>query len=79
MKHLIPLLSLGHQQFSGTHWSHSSQLLLHLQPMLHLAFLGFAIAHQMILFIFSSQVDYTYFPLYDPQVPGEALNKTPAD
>lgn len=47
--------------------------------MLHLPFLGFAIARQMILFIFSSQVDYSYFPLYDPQVPGEALNKTPAD
>ena len=47
--------------------------------MLHLAFLGVAIARQVILFIFSSQVDYSSFPLYDPQVPGEALNKTPAD
>jgi len=47
--------------------------------MLHLDFLGFAIARQMILFIFPFQVDYTYFPLCDPQVAGEALNKTPAD
>ena len=47
--------------------------------MLHLTFLGFAIARQVILFIFTSQVDYSYFPLYDPQVPGEAVNKTLAD
>ena len=47
--------------------------------MLHLTFLGFAIACQVILFIFTSQVDYSYFPLYDPQVPGEAVNKTLAD
>ena len=47
--------------------------------MLHLAFLGFAIAHQVILFTFASRVNYSYFPLYDPQVPGEAPNKTPAD
>ena len=47
--------------------------------MLHLTFLGFAIARQVILFIFTSQVDYSYFPLYDPPVPGEAVNKTLAD
>ena len=47
--------------------------------MLHLAFLGFTTARQVILFIFPSQVDYSLFPLYEPQVPGEAPNKTPAD
>ena len=70
----------SHEYIPSHHCSQGSlHATLHSQPMLHLDFLGFAIARQMILFIFPFQVDYTYFPLCDPQVPGEALNKTPAD